>query len=391
MGWFERLRRRFGEEGPPHVKAAPSALAALHIQGQPRWSSRNYAVLAREGYMRNPIAYRSIRLIAENAAAIPWLLFDGDVEIEDHPLLNLLRIPNPHESGVTFLETLYGYLQLAGNAYVEAVQGEDGVAALYSLRPDRMSAVGGTDGWPEAYAYQVDGRTVRYVQEGPQDEKPILHLKLFHPLDDHCGLSPLEAAALSVDLHNAGSAWNKALLDNAARPSGALIYQSGTGDQNLTDEQFQRLKGELESEYQGAANAGRPLVLEGGLSWSAMSLSPQDMDFTNARHIAAREIALAFGVPPMLLGIPGDNTYSNYREANLAFWRQTVIPLVNKTRDALSSWLVPRFGENLSLAYDLDAVSALSSEREALWAQGAAASFLSEDEKRAVVGYGRNA
>src|SRR5262249_6059682 len=143
---------------------------------------------------------------------------------------------------------------------------------------------------------------------------PILHLTCFHPLDDHYGLSSLEAAAVAVDTHNAAASWNKALLDNAARPSGALVY-AGPDGAVLSDNQFQRLKRELEDTYQGAVNAGRPLLLEGGLDWKAMSLSPKDMDFMEAKHAAAREIALAFGVPPMLLGIPGDNTYSNYQEA----------------------------------------------------------------------------
>ena len=90
----------------------------------------------------------------------------------------------------------------------------------------------------------------------------------------------------------------------------------------------QRLKEELESAHTGKFNAGRPLLLDGGLDWKPMSLSPAEMDFAGTRHAAAREIALAFGVPPMLLGIPGDNTYATYKEANLAFWRLTILPLV---------------------------------------------------------------
>ncbi len=158
---------------------------------------------------------------------------------------------------------------------------------------------------------------------------PILHLKLFHPLDDHYGFAPIEAAAVALDIHNAAGAWNKALLDNSARPSGALVYQAKDGG-NLTSEQYQRLKAELEAGFTGTRKAGRPLLLEGGLDWKAMSLSPKDMDFLEAKNGAAREIALAFGVPPMLLGIPGDNTYANFKEANAAFWRSTVLPLTGK-------------------------------------------------------------
>ena len=79
------------------------------------------------------------------------------------------------------------------------------------------------------------------------------------------------------------------------------------------------------------------MVLEGGLDWKAMALSPKDMDFVELKNAAAREIALAFGVPPMLLGIPGDNTYANLAEANRALWRQTVIPLVRRVADDLSA------------------------------------------------------
>ena len=107
----------------------------------------------------------------------------------------------------------------------------------------------------------------------------------------------------------------------------------------LTAEQFDRLKAELERSYQGAANAGRPLVLEGGLDWKEMGYSPKDMDFIEAKNGAAREIALAFGVPPMLLGIPGDNTYANYAEANRAFWRQTVVPLASRVAEAMTSFI----------------------------------------------------
>ena len=111
------------------------------------------------------------------------------------------------------------------------------------------------------------------------------------------------------------------------------------------------------------------------------------MDFMAAKNGAAREIALAFGVPPMLLGIPGDNTYSNYQEANRSFWRQTVLPLVGRTAKAFTNWLGPAWGGGLRLWYDADEVEALSSEREARWRRLSAADFLTTDEKRQALGY----
>jgi HK97 family phage portal protein len=390
------------------------ALIAFQSQGRAVWTPRDYAALAREGYARNAIVYRSVRMIAEAAASVPWLLYEGAAELTEHPLLALLARPNRRQAGAAFIEAVVGHLLVAGNAYIEAVstegtgtsgpampasaggsggapraafaEGSGAPGELHALRPDRMKVVPGADGWPEAYEYSVGGRTVRLADPGEGGLSPILHLALFHPLDDHYGFAPIEAAAVALDIHNAAGGWNKALLDNSARPSGALVYQAKEGG-NLSAEQFERLKRELETGFQGAAHAGKPLLLEGGLDWRPIGLTPKDMDFMEAKNGAAREIALAFGVPPMLLGIPGDNTYANYREANLAFWRGTVLPLVGRLAGALGSWLGPAFGDGLRLWYDADDVPALAAEREAVWARVAAAEFLTVNEKRAAVGY----
>jgi len=375
-------------EDPLEAKSSRTgSVIAMHQTGRPRWTPRDYGALAQQGFARNPIVYRSIRMIAEAAASVQILCQCGDERLNDHPVLALLRRPNEGQAGVDWLEMLFGHLLVSGNAYVEAVYGASALRELHALRPDRMKVIPGGDGWPEAYAYSVGSRTVRFVQETEsQPTNPILHLTLFHPHDDHYGLSPLEAAQTSLDVHNAAAGWNKALLDNSARPSGALVYAANEAG-NLSDEQFERLKRELEEGYQGALNAGRPLLLEGGLDWKSMSMSPRDMDFIEAKNSAAREIALAFGVPPMLLGIPGDNTYANYAEANRAFWRQTVLPLATRCLQSLAIWLSPAFDAPFDLKVDLDQISALAGEREALWRRVGDAAFLSRDEKRAAVGY----
>lgn len=362
--------------------SAGSGFIAFHAQGEASWTRRDYATLAREGFMRNPIVHRAVRLIAESAASIPWLLYEGNSEIETHPLLDLLERPNQRQAGATFLEALYGHLLLAGNAYVELIEAGVEARELHLLRPDRVTVVTDSAGWPAALDHREGSARRRVALHAGG----AVHLTLFHPLEDHYGFPPLEAALMALDTHNAAGRWNKALLDNSARPSGALVYAPKEGG-NLTDEQFDRLKTELEQGYSGATRAGRPLLLEGGLDWKAMGLTPRDMDFVEAKHSASRDIALAFGVPPMLLGIPGDNTYANYQEANRAFYRLTVLPLVARTARDLSAWIRPVFGENLRLWYDADRVDGLTSDRDALWARLEAASFLTEDEKREAVGY----
>ena len=368
----------------PEAKASRAArLITVESGGRARFTPRDYAALAREGFVKNAIVYRAVRLVAESVGSLTLLAYEGAAARDPHPLTDLLARPNPRADGPAFLETITAHLMLAGNAYVEAVSIGGSVRELYALRPDRVRAVPGADGWPEAYDYTVAGRTVRFDQSGLPP--PILHLTLFHPLDDHYGLAPLEAAAVAVDTHNAAAKWNKALLDNAARPSGALVY-AGPDGAVLSDAQFERLKRELADTYQGASNAGRPLLLEGGLDWKAMSLTPKDMDFLEAKHNAAREIALAFGVPPMLLGIPGDNTYANYQEANRAFWRHTVLPLGGRLASALTQWLAPCFGE-ARLVLDADRIEALNADRAALWERVSNAPFLTLNEKRELLGF----
>jgi len=379
------LRPRLAAAGRlavPETKA--SGVVALAAEGRAHWTGRSYAALSREGFMRNPVAHRAVRLVSEAAAAVVWLLYAGDREVAGHPLLALLARPNGRMDGPSFFEALYGHLLLSGNAYVEPVTLAAELRELHLLRPDRIGIVEGRDGWPEAYDYRAGGGVRRFPAEG--EGLCLLHLRLFHPLDDHLGFPPLAAAQVALDLHNAAATWNKALLDNSARPSGALVYQPKEGG-NLSPDQYERLKQELDEGYSGPMRAGRPLLLEGGLDWKSMGLSPKDMDFVEARNGAARDIALAFGVPPMLLGIPGDNTYANYQEANRAFYRLTVLPLINRTAAAFSGWLSAAYGEPLRLAPDLDQIAGLSAERGELWARVGGADFLTDEEKRQAVGY----
>jgi HK97 family phage portal protein len=268
-------------------------------------------------------------------------------------------------------------LLLHGNAYVELLPGADGMPAeLFALRPERVSVEPDARGWPMGFLYRAGANSTRLTPDR------LVHIRTHHPLDDHYGLGCLDTAAGAMAAHNAATKWNKALLDNAARPSGALVADA---TETLTADQFVRLKREMEEGFAGVANAGRPMLLEGGLKWQAMSLSPADMDFAGLKAAAAREIALAFGVPPVLLGLPGDATYANYREANRALWRQAILPLAGKILDALAEGLSPWFA-GLRLAVDLDQVPALSEDRERLWAQVNGADFITVNEKRAMIG-----
>ncbi len=374
----------FKSMGGVEEKASAAApVIAFHGSGRAAWSARDTVSLTRTGFTGNPVGFRCVKMIAEAAAAVPVLLQDVDRRYEVHPLLALMAQPNQEQGAAALFEAFYGQLLLSGDGYLEAA-GEGLPGELHVLRSDRMSVVPGADGWPVAYEYKVGSR--KHSFDMRREFAPILHVKAFHPQDDHYGLSPMQAAASALDVHNSASKWSKALLDNAARPSGAIVYKGADGMGALASDQYNRLVDELESHHQGAQNAGRPMLLEGGLDWKPMGFSPSDMEFQKTKESAAREVALAFGVPPMLLGFPGDNSYANYQEANRAFYRLTVLPLVAKTMEAVTGWLGPLFGDGLFLKADLDGIPALAAEREAQWRRVSGAEFLTSAEKRQMLG-----
>lgn len=382
---FNFLRRSAEAEVPEQKASATGPVVAYQSSGRVAWSPRDAVSLTRTGFSANPVGFRSVKLIAEAAAALPLVLQDKERRYEVHPLAELVARPNPMQGRAELLEALYAQLLLTGNGYVEAVASEGATPEeLHVLRSDRMSVVPGADGWPVAYEYSVGGRKHRFDASGPVT--PVCHIKTFHPQDDHYGFSPMQAAAMAVDVHNSASRWSKALLDNAARPSGAIVYRGAEGQGSMNTDQYERLVNEMESHHQGARNAGRPMLLEGGLDWKPMGFSPSDMEFQKTKESAAREIALAFGVPPMLLGIQGDATYANYQEAHRAFYRLTVLPLATRVAASLAHWLARYTGEAIEIKPDLDQVPALAVERDAQWNRVAGADFLTQAEKRALLG-----
>lgn len=361
--------------------------------GQPIWPNRDYEKLGREGYQQNAVVARAVELVAQGVASITMELHRGRGKraqvMEDHPLLELLANPNPDQDGQGLIAAAVSHLMISGNLYLERTS-EDDIARmeLYALRPDRVRVIPGAEGWPEGYEYRVGGMVRRFDVAVGRGRRPLLHLKRFHPVDDWYGMSSLDPPAWSIDTHAAAAKFNKALLDNSATPSGAYVYKPAEGaPDTLADDQYLRLKQQLEEQVQGARNAGRPLLLEGGLDWKQLGMNLENLQFVEAKNQAAREIAFALGVPPMLLGIPGDNTYSNYAEANRAFYRQTVIPLAQWLARALSHWFRDQLERDMRLVVDLDSITALDVERQALWDKVERSSFLTVNEKREALGY----
>lgn len=367
------------------IEQKVSQAYALHFgPNKAAWSPRNYDSFVKEGYKMNVVAFSAINRIADAVATLEWQVWNGDEIIRDgHPYLDLVKRPNPTMSGAEWWRAKICYLMLNGNAYDELVVGERGrPVEIWPLRPDRMEILPGRTGLPRGYVYKVNQSERRFPADPITGESPIRHTKLFNPVDDWYGMSPVQAGAYAIDQHNQSMNWIQSLLGNSARPSGALVVKEEVG---LSDEEFQRLKQQVEDHYSGSENAGRPMLLEGGMDWKQMALSPMDMEILKTKESSARDIALAFGVPPLLLNIPGDNTYSNFREARLGFYEDTILPLVRYETEQLNRWLSPYY-EGVELRPNIEAIEAIAEKRERMWQMANESDDITLNESRKMKG-----
>jgi HK97 family phage portal protein len=356
---------------PYRSKEAP--VIAYNNVGTQVTPKDSYYDLAKDGYIQNPIVNRCINEISKGAAAVPFNLMRGDQPIDDHPLLDLLSRPSPECSQSEFFQRLYSYLMLDGNSYIQKAGPENTLEPreLYLLRPDRMRIVPSNRLIPKAYEYVVEGKVVaRFDVDMSTGVSDLKQIKLFNPLDDYYGLSPIKSAAADIDQHNLSGRHNVMLLMNGARPSGAVVYKP-RDEQGvmtvLTDAQREQLRQDLIHRFEKVENAGRTMILEGDFDYKEMGLTPKDMDFAVMKNFSARDIALCFGVPAQLVGIPDAQTYSNMAEARLALYEETVIPLLRHVESDLNEWLVPQFGEDLTLVYDIDSIPAITERRRMIY------------------------
>ena len=341
----------------------------------PRWTPCKYDAMMAEGYQKNVIAFRAINLISRGIASIPMTIKNCTDGTENTQLTSILNNPNQSQSCSTFFETAINYLLISGNVFIHCDEENN----LRCLRTDRVQIIPDkTKTTVASYSYSVDAAKFAIEKDD------IIHIKFFNPLNDWYGFSPLQAASRAIDQHNSMSDHNMSILQNGGRPSGCLMVKGGT--ENLTDEQREQLRSDIKSAYAGSLNAGRMMVLEGSFEWKEMGLSPKDLDFSSGINVTSREIAQAFGVPPILVGLQQDSSFATYKEARLHLWEDTILPLAGLIQADFSSWLSRRFNVDVKIAFDLDSIHALTSKREILWNKISEANFLSENEKREILG-----
>jgi len=388
MGLFDRFKKQTEQI---QRKEAPRVLFNK-IQAYQGKGIRRYQDQAKQGYQSNAIVYKSVSMIANNASAVKIKVFAGDNQLDSHPLISLLERPNPLQSGVEYFHSLISYLLISGNSYMIKDKDTTAPTELYLLRPDRIHIKTGTSMIPEAYQYKLDNKVINSYEVNPlTGYSQLKHIKLWNPLDDFYGLSPIVASAYNIDQHNMAGLHNVGLLKNGCTPSAMLKFQpkDETGSSaTLTDDQRAMLLQDLETRFSSSTNAGRPMLLEGDFDYVQMGLNPKDMDFLELMNMSAREIALCFGVPAQLVGI-ADQTYANVAEARLSLYEETIIPLLQRLESDLNEYLAPLYDGDLSIKYDIDSIPAMAEKRKQIYAnvsQGVQQGILTRNEARERLG-----
>ena len=389
MAWHDFITSRFRAT---EKKEAPVVMySSGHYVGE---KSYDYSKIAKEGYQENAIVFRCVNEIAHGASAVELCVYQGDIKLDDHPLIDLLARPNPQFAGNEYFQALYSFLLLSGNSYALHTIVSGLPRELHLLRPDRMKIVPSKTHIPSAYEYHIDGRVVnRYDVDSETGRSDVKHFKMWNPLDDYYGLSPIQAASVDIDQHNYAAKHNLGLLMNGARPSGAVIFKpkDETGMHlQLSESQRQQLMTDLNMRFAGSKNAGRPMLLEGDFDWKEMGLSPKDMDFLELKNMSARDIALCFGVPSQLVGVPDSQTYNNVSEARLALYEDTIIPLIRRVESDMNEWLAPLYGDDINVRYDIDSIPAMAERRKKTYenvVQAVREGIISRNEARERLGY----
>jgi HK97 family phage portal protein len=385
---FNIFRRFFSKE---------SLVQKILVQGGTGaiFTPKRYDLFAKEAYLKNIIAYRCITEIAYAVGSIEWGLFRQDqagkkIEVFNNPVNKILTRANPYESFGTVMQNATAYMVLDGNGFLERKTPMTGPnkgipMEMYTHRPDRIQIlVDPPTGLLTGYKYIVGGRNVVWEVDPITQQGDILHTKHFNPLHDWWGMAPTEANSREIDTFNQGTEWNMALLQNGARPS-MVIGLKGT----LGPEDFDALEHKLKEKHTGPANAHKMMLVNNieGVDIKTFGFTPKELDFIEGNRESARRIAYGYGVPPMLIGIPGDNTFSNQKEARLAFWENTVTYYLRMWRGELNNWIFGTNNEGLILDYDIDSVPAMEPRREQLYERAQKSDFLTINEKREMTGH----
>ena len=327
----------------------------------------------------NPYVYRCMDLRATSVSSLQPIVFDKDGnDIPNHPLNLLLDRPNPRSTWRQFMYDVQIDIAATGNAYIMPMITIKGVSELWRIPPERVSYVATGDIFrPVDYWIVTTGEKAIHV-----DPESMIHVHTQLGADMIHGVAPMDAAGLSIRNQNDAREWNSSVLNNGAKPS--LII---TDQHDLTPFQVADFKQKLAAGYSGKNNAGRIMLLDNGKTASTAGFSATDMDYSNGIVLSAREICIAFGVPPEHLGDSANKTYSNMEEGSRFYATHTVIPLADMVYEPLTIFLRKYYRDFDRIGYDKEQIDGMSTDGTEIITALNNATFLTVNEKRARLSY----
>ena len=285
--------------------------------------------------------YACVRILAESIASLPLHFYKyndagGKEKAVDHPLYWLLHDePNPEMSSFSFRETLRTHLLLWGNAYAQIVRnGRGEVIALYPLMPDRMTVDRDARGriYYEYTRSDSDANTL-----GKKSSVILLPEDVFHipglGFDGLVGYSPIAMAKQAIGMGLACDEFGAAFFQNGAQPGGVLEHPNVLKDPKRVRESWNAI-------YQGSRNAHRIAVLEEGMTYKPISISPEQAQFLETRKFQIDEIARIFRVPPHMIGDLEKSSFSNIEQQSLEFVKYTLAPWISRWEQAIQRSLL---------------------------------------------------
>lgn len=291
--------------------------------------------------MQMSAVYACVRILAESIASLPLHFYQyndagGKEKAVNHPLYWLLHDePNPEMSSFSFRETLMTHLLLWGNAYAQIIRnGRGEVIALYPLMPDRMTVDRDARGriYYEYARSESDANTLGKKSSVILSPEDVFHIPGLG-FDGLVGYSPIAMAKQAIGMGLACDEYGASFYQNGAQPGGVLEHPNVLKDPKRVRESWNAI-------YQGSKNAHRIAVLEEGMTYKPITISPEQAQFLETRKFQIDEIARIFRVPPHMIGDLEKSSFSNIEQQSLEFVKYTLAPWISRWEQAIQRSLL---------------------------------------------------
>ena len=362
---------------------AASSLIPTWKDGTPTYPEASFENMVRHGWRKNELIFACVTKTAESASFISLEARDPAGEpIEGHPLRRLLARPNPFMDEFDLWRSVIIYQKLAGGAYFEKERDRGGrVIALWPLRPDWVRPIKSARAFISGYEYAVPGEEVVTLRV-----EDVLDFKLFDPLNLYRGYPPAAVAGRVGDVDNATTDYLKLFMEKGGQPPGYLKTKQKLMDVDVTD--IRRRWGER---YGGYQHWTEPAVLDMDADYVPGGMSFHDMGFDVLDARSEARICMVLQVPAIVVGAKiglDRSTYSNYAEARMAWWEDTLVPLYRNFENVIANDLAVEFG-GVPVGFDFSRVPALKESEDAKWLranEGISRGYVTINEARQIVG-----